>query len=283
MFVAMDFQGNRLYANAGERYTECRCPECNELVQHKIGKVRRPYFAHCPNSDCTFGNDKDNKSEWHIRMQEYFPQESREVRFVDEQTGEVHIADVYLQDSNTVLEFQHSQIKEEEFISRTVFHLNHGRRLVWMFDESTSSEDDQKYGRFSEDDCKWEQWPYFDRSFRWRRNPRRFLSQGPNLSQFNSVYSVCVYTGSEGDVFHRIVGEHAGFQYATFSLHSIEMSDSVDIEVFFRPEVFWQSQDPWKTEIERRVAAQKNAQRFYQSQFVYRYVPKKAYRRGRRL
>lgn len=112
MFVALDSQGNRMYANSGVRYAECYCPECNELVQHKIGKIRRPYFAHHPNSDCTFGNDKDYKSEWHIRMQEYFPDESREVRFVDEKTGEVHIADVFLQESNTVLEFQHSPIKE---------------------------------------------------------------------------------------------------------------------------------------------------------------------------
>lgn len=279
MFVALDYQGNRLYANSGERYTECYCPECNELVQHKIGKIRRPYFAHKINSDCAFGKDKDYKSAWHIRMQEYFPQESREYRFVDEQTGEVHIADVYLQESKTVLEFQHSPIKEEEFISRTAFHINNGRRIVWLFDESTTNEDNQKYGRFSEDDCQWEQWPYTDKSFRWLCNPRRFLNKGPNLSQFYQVYSVCVCTGTEGDVFHRIVGEHIGFQYVTFSLHSIELNDSLDIEEFFKPEVFWQNQDPWITEIHNRIAAQKQ----YQSQPITYYAPRKVYRRGSRF
>ena len=282
MFVALDSQGNRLYANSGGRYTECYCPECNELVQHKIGKIRRPYFAHKINSDCSFGNDKDYKSEWHIRMQEYFPKESREVRFVDEQKGEVHIADVFLQESNTVLEFQHSPIKEEEFISRTAFHIYNGQRMVWLFDESTTSED-MKYGRFSEDDCSWEQWPYSDKSFRWLRNPRRFLNQGPNISHFHQVYSVCVCTGTEGDMFHRIVGEHNNFQYVTFSLHNIEMSDNLDVEEFFKPEVFWQSQDPWKTEIERRIAAQREAQRLYQSQVATRFVPRRINRRGRRF
>ena len=238
MFVALDSQGNRLYADSGKRYTDCFCPECNEPVQHKIGKIRRPYFAHRVNSECSFGNDKDYKSEWHIRMQEYFPKECREVRFVNEQNGEVHIADVFLQESNTVLEFQHSPIKEEEFISRTAFHLNNRRRIVWLFDESTTS-DNPQYGRFSEDDCEWERWPYKDKSFRWLRNPRRFLNKGPDIGRFYKVYSVCVFTGTEGDVFHRIIGEHAGFQYVTFSLHDIEMNDTLDIEEFFKSELAW--------------------------------------------
>lgn len=252
MFVALDHNGNRLYANSGERYKECYCPECDEPVQHKIGKIRRPYFAHRVNSECSFGNDKDYKSEWHIRMQEYFPDENREVRFCDEVTGEIHIADVYLEGSNTVLEFQHSPIKEEEFISRTAFHLKNGRRIVWLFDESSAGEGKKKYGRFSEDDCQWEQWPYTNRSFKWLRNPRRFLGNGPDIERFWNNYSVCVFTGTEGDIFHRIVNEHCYFDYVTFSLHNIEMSNHLDVEEFFLPETFWQNQEPWKNEIQQR-------------------------------
>ena len=61
-------------------------------------------------------------------MQEYFPREACEVRFVDDETGEIHIADAFLEGSNTVLEFQHSPISEQEFLSRTIFHLKNGRR-----------------------------------------------------------------------------------------------------------------------------------------------------------
>lgn len=143
--------------------------------------------------------------------------------------------------------------------------------------------EDRKYGRFSEDDCQWEQWPYTDRSFRWLRNPRRFLKNGPDLGRFYKVYSVCACTGTEGDLFHRIIGEHCGFEYVTFSLHDIVMNDNLDIEEFFNPEVFWQSQDPWKTEIERREAARREAERLYQAQIATRYVPRKIYRRGRRF
>ena len=46
-------------------------------------------------------------------MQEYFPREACEMRFVDDETGEIHIADVFLEASNTVLEFQHSPISED--------------------------------------------------------------------------------------------------------------------------------------------------------------------------
>ncbi len=270
MFVALDREGNRLYANSGECYTECYCPVCNELVQQKTGKIRRPHFAHRPNSECWFGNDKDYKSEWHIRMQEYFPEECREVRFVDGQTDEVHIADVYLQDSNTVIEFQHSPITEEEFLSRTTFHLYNGRRIVWLFDESTTSEN-RKYGKFSEDDCQWEDWPYTDNSFKWLRNPRRFLCKGPNIKRYCRIYSVCVYTGTEGDLFHRIVNEHCDFEYVTFSLQDIIMNENLNVEVFFNP-----------TEIEQRTA-QKESQRLYQLQSIHYSLLRKPYRRKRRF
>ena len=151
--------------------------------------------------------------------------------------------------------------------------------MVWLFDESTASENSQSYGRFAEDDCQWEQWPYIDKSYRWLRNPRRFLNKGPNLRQFYQVYSVCVCTGTEGDVFHRIVGEHIDFQYVTFSLHNIKMSNSLDIEEFFNPEIMWQSQDPGKTEITRRIAEHKH----HQAKLVIQDIPAQRwlYRRGR--
>ena len=261
MLVAVDKQGVRLYAeSSGERYTECYCPVCGEPVVHRRGNKRRAHFAHRPDTNCYFGRDKDYKSEWHIRMQDYFPKEAQEFIFTDEETGEKHIADIFLKDSNTVLEFQHSPIEEKEFFSRTIFHLKNKRRIVWLFDESVDNQKSKYLGRFKPDDYAWEQWPYDDKCYKWLRKPRAFLAKINNFDKLINVLSVCVYTGTEGDVFHRIFREHIGFEYVTFSLHNIEMIENVDIEEFFKPESYWQAQDTWKEIFEqKRIQRELNA------------------------
>lgn len=261
MLVAVDKQGNRIYADSsGVRYTECYCPVCGESVVHKLGKQRRAHFAHRANTNCYFGRDKDYKSEWHIRMQDYFPKEAQEFIFVDEETGEKHIADVFLKESNTVLEFQHSPIDEKEFFDRTIFHLKNKRRIVWLFDESVANQKSQNFGRFKKDDCGWEQQPYDNKCYKWLRKPRAFLGRIKDFEKSFNVFSVCVYTGTEGDVFHRIIKELFGFEYVTFSLHNIEMKENVDIEEFFKPESYWQEQGPWKEIFEqKRIQRELNA------------------------
>ena len=47
----------------------------------------------------------------------------------------MRIADVYLKETNTVIEFQNSPIDCEEFERRTMFHVNHGRHVAWIFYE----------------------------------------------------------------------------------------------------------------------------------------------------
>ncbi len=252
MFFAIDSNGNRIYAGDSVRHTDCYCPVCGEPVTHKVGKIKRPHFAHRADTNCYFGRDKDYKSEWHIRMQDYFPLETREIRFKDAETGEIHIADVFLQDSNTVLEFQHSPITDEEFWSRTLFHLKNKRRIVWVVDESVANQKSQYFGRFKEDDCSLEQQPYDDRSYIWLRKPRAFLGRIKNFEKTFNVFSVCVYTGTEGDVFHRIIKEQCKFKYVTFSLHNIEMKKEMDINQFFISETYWQNQEPWKTIFEKK-------------------------------
>ena len=246
MFFAVDSNGNRIYAGDTVRHTGCYCPVCGESVTHRIGKIRKPHFSHKQDTECFYGRDKDRLTEWHIRMQDYFPLETREIRFKDTETGEIHISDVFLSDSNTVLEFQHSPITEEEFYSRTIFHLKNGRRIAWIFDESLQNQKRGYFGRFKPDDCAWEQFPYNDKCYKWLRKPRAFLEKIADFEKTFNVFSVCVYTGTEGDLFHRIIRELFGFEYVTFSLHNIEMKENIDIEEFFTPESYWQEQDPWK-------------------------------------
>jgi len=172
-------------------------------------------------------------------MQGYFPKESCEVRFVDDETGEVHIADVFIKEANTVLEFQHSPISEDEFMSRTAFHIKNGRRIAWFFDESSSSKE-STFGRFRlDEDLSWYGIPFYQ----WMRNPRQFLAKGPDLKQGYYHYSINVYTGTEGDVFHRIVGQHNSFHWVGLSLSLLEMSSVSDAEKLFTYDPFWAAED----------------------------------------
>ena len=249
MFVAWDSNENRIYADEFDGKTECFCPCCGESLRLRKGNIRRPHFAHKANTDCLYGDDKDYKSEWHIRMQEYFPKEAREVRFQDSKTGEIHIADVFIESSNTVIEFQHSPIQAEEYLSRTIFHLNNGRRIVWIFDESKDNQNDDR-GRFRADDFMGMRYPHNDLQYRWMRQPRKFLASKPDLLKYGKQFSICVWTGDEGDALHRIVAENYGFEYVCFSFHDIVMSNQLDVEDFFKTEDEW-LQDPQHNDIRK--------------------------------
>ncbi len=256
MLVALDANGDRIYASAEIDYKECYCNACGERVKHKNkGKIVRPYFSHLQNT-CPYGDNKEYNHEWHIRMEELFPKEAREVRFVDDQTKEVHIADVYDKETNTVIEFQHSRIDEAEFIKRTNFHLENGRRIVWIFDERTQSNNNyerltKRYRKLPNTLEAIKNGPYLERSFIWKRNPRRMLEQS-NTGLYTKTYSVCVVTDDEGVIAHRIVKQEDGFHIVYFSLHEIQMRKGLDIEEFFQFESYWKSQEPWKSEFEQR-------------------------------
>ena len=253
MFVAYDQNDNRIYADEYDGKTPCYCPVCGEQLTFRKGTVNRAHFAHKVKTDCLWGADKDYKSEWHMRMQEYFPKEEREVRFVDPSSGEIHIADVFIEREKTVIEFQKSPIKESEFLSRTFFHLNSGRKIVWVFDESKGTPDND-FGRFRADDLIGMDWPYTNRCFRWMRQPRKFLNKGPVLEMIDK-YSVCVWTGTEGDLLHRIVHQKYNFEYVVFSLHDIKMNKEINVKDFFKSENEWAQEPPLKNKLESEKQA----------------------------
>ena len=137
MFCALDSCGNRIYADEaikGEKYT---CPICNHPLILRKGEVNIDHFAHEPNDECVDDWEYD-MSEWHRRMQNYFPKEAQEV--VVTHQGKKHRADVLI--GNAVLEFQHSPITASEFEERNSFFKNAGYRLAWVFDLSDIPEDD---------------------------------------------------------------------------------------------------------------------------------------------
>ena len=244
MFFALDENDNRVNAEDGE-FKNCICPACRKPVRQRRGDTNRHHFAHIKKeSTCPFEYNKDyiNMSEWHIRMQEYFPKDEREFVFSDKETGEKHITDVYIKEANTVLEFQYSSLKKKEFLDRTMFHINEGRRIVWLFDESWKDADEESYnkkyyrnGKLTKaNDWRIEE-PYKSRCFRWLYR-RKYVEEWQPVYQPN--YSVCIYTGTEGDVFHRIVSINADL--IILSLHDITMSKELNVEEFFLEENYFQ-------------------------------------------
>lgn len=109
------------------------CPVCRQEVIARCGTTRRWHWAHQKNCQCS---DQwwENETEWHRRWKEEFPEDWREVVLQDDSTGEIHRADVKLQNSGLVLEFQHSAIDPQEFQSRVNFY----RNMVWVADARPS-------------------------------------------------------------------------------------------------------------------------------------------------
>lgn len=252
MLIAYDNEKNRIYANSGKKYKECFCPACGEPLKHRVGNHNIPHFAHLPDSDCFYGKEKDYKCEWHIHMQSLFPLETLEVRFCDRESGELkHIADVFLRESNTVIEFQHSRISDEDFVSRTLFHISEGRRIVWVFDESRPEKELGTLKRCEE--AYLSDWIHHNLDFDWPR-PRKVLNaiQTPNnIENFNN-YSICVDYG-EADTVHRIIYHAVDYKEIVLSVHPIVIYGDCCADEFFLPEGYWLSQEPWKTMIAEQV------------------------------
>ena len=104
----------------------CLC--CGAEVIAKCGKIRIAHWAHKNNEECPYSK-KEPKTQWHLDWQNYFPKEWQEVRCTDEQTGEIHIADIKTT-NGLVVEFQHSAINPEERLSRERYHKN----MIWVID-----------------------------------------------------------------------------------------------------------------------------------------------------
>ena len=302
MFIALDEQGNRAAADAILSCSQFFCPGCNEPVYPRCIKVniknKRPHVAHHKDSKCPYSLDKDRDHEWHIRMQKYFSLDQWEHRFTDPDTGELHIADIFIPESKMVLEFQHSPISEEEFWSRTNFYINKcGYRLVWLFDESVDKPEKYPYGRFlpynlvSSDEIPPAIWapcqykchddnPYINRCFLWSECSRKVLLEkiehASRKQQFDgSKLAVCVFTGLKGDCFHRL--QFHRFEdvqtIVTFSLHDILMKEGMDVEEFFQPEIKYWENNQWLIAFLRSYEQQKLQKPYNQQSVSFIRIP----------
>jgi len=102
------------------------CPLCNSVMIAKCGQRHINHWAHHRDRNC----DPwwENETKWHREWKNKFPEECREVSHTADD-GEIHRADVKTH-TGIVIEFQHSNMSDEERISREEFYKN----LVWVID-----------------------------------------------------------------------------------------------------------------------------------------------------
>ena len=130
-FALLD--GERIKAAKGLR---AACPCCDELVIAKCGDFKVHHWAHFNRKMC----DPwwETETEWHRKWKDEFPEECREFILHDPLTGEKHIIDIKAP-SGAIIEFQHSQITEEERISRESFYTTQSKHMIWVLDCSERS------------------------------------------------------------------------------------------------------------------------------------------------
>lgn len=127
--------GNKAEATKGAKGI---CPCCGSELIAKCGEVKVNHWAHKKKRNCDIW--WENETEWHRSWKNNFPDDWQEIIFPDEQTGEIHIADVHTS-HGLVLEFQHSHINPQERTSRENFYKN----MVWVVDGTRLKRD---YPRF---------------------------------------------------------------------------------------------------------------------------------------
>jgi hypothetical protein len=101
------------------------CPNCGSELTAKCGEKKIHHWAHKGERHC----DKwwENETEWHRNWKGEFPVDWQEVRHLDRNSGETHIADI-LTISGRAIEFQYSYLRPEERRSRDAFY----PKLVWV-------------------------------------------------------------------------------------------------------------------------------------------------------
>lgn len=181
MLYANTKSGKRVASYVASKNEDYICPACGNTVILKKGKINIEHFAHKNLCDCdTFISDM---SEWHLKWQEKFPIENREVIIKHTFTKEdsftqeyglkinykyIHRADICV--GNYVVEFQHSNITKEEFMKRNYFYSRAGYKVIWIFDFI-----DEYLNKKMECYDEWSKSNDNGGKFKWS-NPPRFMS-----------------------------------------------------------------------------------------------------------
>lgn len=181
MIYASAKSGQKISSLDADRSDDYVCPACGSAVLLKKGKVNIAHFAHKNLADCDLFPSE--MSEWHLKWQEKFPIDCREVivkhtfteydGFIDAYNLKInheysHRADICV--DNYVVELQHSSITKEQFMKRNYFYNRAGYKVIWIFDYR----DDFSNKRMEHYE---EWWSKVDNGGKWKwKNAPRFAS-----------------------------------------------------------------------------------------------------------
>jgi len=107
------------------------CPDCGGILTSVFPSQNIRHWRHKA-GDCD--NWSEPEGEWHLSWKEHFPIESREVSMIDELSGERHRADILCCSTaakGRILELQHSNISDQERISRELFY-GRNNEMFWL-------------------------------------------------------------------------------------------------------------------------------------------------------
>ncbi len=115
--------GEKLEATPGSKGV---CPCCSADVRAYCGLVKVYHWKHISHQECDPWYE--GETEWHRNWKNKFDPKCQEVIRIDHVSGERHIADVYLDQRDVVLEFQNSPIQIGEIKDREEFY----KRMIWI-------------------------------------------------------------------------------------------------------------------------------------------------------
>lgn len=228
MKIAIDKTRKRIIADNADRTVDYFCPVCHESVILKRGHIVSAHYAH-KTSVCKDDWHHD-MSEWHLSMQERFPEEQREI--VVKNNGEIHRADILSE--NMVIEFQHSPISPDELLARNRFYTLAGYKIAWVFD----LQDEYNSGNIElVKECLDSQ------KFEWS-NPKSFMQFLPTSRKYDKNTNIYLYWINEYgyECFNRVIYTNKRMNKTDFSnfyvsIHSqkflINSCKELSVERFF--------------------------------------------------
>jgi competence CoiA-like predicted nuclease len=104
----------------------CFC--CGSEVRAYCGQQRVNHWKHINLIECDHWHE--GETEWHRQWKNHFDNSQQEFIRYDSITGEKHIADIYIQSKDLVIEFQHSPIHIDEIVAREKFY----KKMLWVID-----------------------------------------------------------------------------------------------------------------------------------------------------
>lgn len=108
------------------------CCRGHELV-FCSGEKNKPYFRH----KNTYDVGGEPMSEWHLRMQSYFPITEKWFKNNNSSQLKARRADVVIEEFNYVIEIQHSKIDDANVKCRHDDYKLHNMNIIWLIDGNT--------------------------------------------------------------------------------------------------------------------------------------------------